>query len=66
MSNLTMILLLPVLGAIINRLFGTRLGKKGSAALACAAIAGSFVYAVLAFFKSSNIGRGGESGRGGC
>src|SRR5258706_15816871 len=46
---LAAILLLPLLGAIINGIFGKRLGKQGVTLMALAAVGGSFLLSVITF-----------------
>ena len=61
-SLLWLIPALPGLGAALCGLFGSRLGKRGSAAVACGTVAGSFLIAV-AFFFSVFLAEGGASAR---
>ena len=61
-SLLWLIPALPGLGAAANGLFGGRLGKRGSAAVACASVAGSFLIA-LGFFVSVFLAEGGAAAR---
>ena len=42
------IILFPLLGAIINWLFGRKIGEKGVSVVACGAIALSFIFALIA------------------
>jgi NADH-quinone oxidoreductase subunit L len=46
---LGLVLLLPLVGALANGLFGKRLGKDGVRAMALASVGGSFVLSVVAF-----------------
>ncbi len=46
---LVIIIGLPLLGALINGLFGKRLGKEGVTLMALSAVGGSFVLSVVAF-----------------
>src|SRR5262245_8511801 len=46
---LVVILLLPLLGAIVNGVFGKRLGKQGVTLMALMAVGGSFVASVVTF-----------------
>ena len=46
-----LVVLLPVLGLVINLLIGNRLGEKGISLIACLAVIGSFVIAVLLAFS---------------
>jgi NADH-quinone oxidoreductase subunit L len=46
---LAVILLLPLLGALVNGVFGKRLGKEGVTLMALAAVGGSFLAAVVTF-----------------
>ncbi|HTB22079.1 MAG TPA: NADH-quinone oxidoreductase subunit L [bacterium] len=55
MSPLYVVLFLPLIGAVINRLFGARLGKRASAGLACAAVLTAFAFAVSAFLGLSAL-----------
>jgi NADH-quinone oxidoreductase subunit L len=48
---LLLIALLPFLGFLVNAAVGRRLSKAVSGAVACAAIIGSFAFAVLAVFR---------------
>ena len=61
-SLLWLIPLLPGIGAALCGLFGRRLGKRGSAAVACGAVAGSFLLAV-SFFFTVFLADGGASAR---
>lgn len=49
-SLIAVILGLPALGAFVNGVFGKRLGKEGVRLMALAAVGGSFLAAVVAFF----------------
>jgi NADH-quinone oxidoreductase subunit L len=49
MTLLAFIVLLPLLGAIVNGLFGKRLGKDAVTLMGLASIAGSFVLSLLCF-----------------
>src|SRR6266540_7031782 len=46
---LSLILLLPLLGGIINAVAGSRLPRRVSESLACAVIWGAFICSLLAF-----------------
>ena len=61
-SLLWLIPALPGLGAALNGLFGKRLGKRGSAVVACGSVAASFLIAV-GFFFSVFLVEGGASAR---
>ena len=47
---LVVILLLPLLGAIVNGVFGKRLGKEGVTLMALMGVGGSFIASVVTFF----------------
>ena len=49
MTLLAFIVLLPLIGAIVNGLFGKRLGKEAVTLMGLSAIAGSFVLALVCF-----------------
>src|SRR5687768_14114382 len=49
MTLLAFIVLLPLIGAIVNGLFGKRLGKDAVTLMGLASIAGSFVLSLLCF-----------------
>ncbi len=58
MNTLIPVLFLPLLGAIVNRLFGARMGKKASAGLACiASVLLAFGFAVASFVGLAHPGR---------
>ncbi len=61
-SLLWLVPALPGLGAVLNGLFGRRLGKRLSAAVACGSVAASFLIA-LGFFFSVFLAEGGASAR---
>jgi NADH-quinone oxidoreductase subunit L len=46
---LAVVLGLPLLGALVNGLFGKRLGKEGVTLLALTAVGGSFLAALVGF-----------------
>jgi NADH-quinone oxidoreductase subunit L len=46
---LGVIILLPLLGAIVNGIFGKRIGKEGVTLMALASVGGSFIASVFAF-----------------
>ncbi len=48
---LAVVLLLPLLGAFVNGVFGKRLGKDGVRTMALAALGGSFAASVLTFLR---------------
>ncbi|WP_224361306.1 NADH-quinone oxidoreductase subunit L [Hyalangium versicolor] len=52
-QSLWMIIALPLLGAFVCGVFGKMLGRANVHLVACSAVAGSFVLAVLAFWASS-------------
>jgi NADH-quinone oxidoreductase subunit L len=58
LNTLYPVIFLPLITAVINRLAGSRLGKKGSAGLACASVFTAFVFAALSFFKLSQMEEG--------
>src|SRR5262245_34041257 len=47
---LGLIILLPLIGALVNGIFGKRLGKEGVRLAALATVGGSFVLSLVAFF----------------
>jgi NADH-quinone oxidoreductase subunit L len=49
------VLFLPLAGAILNRLFGARLGKKAVAALACGSVAVAFALAAASFVELAGL-----------
>lgn len=59
-SLLAAIILLPLLGAIVNGIFGKRLGKEAVTLMALASVGASFVGSVLTFFllKAQQTGTG--------
>ena len=61
-SLLWLIPVIPGVGAAINGLFGKRLGKRLSGALACGSVAASFLIA-LGFFFTVFLAEGGASAR---
>ena len=63
---LALVLGLPLLGALVNGLFGKRLGKEGVRLLALVALAGSFLGSVAAFLivATAPEAGGGSAGRG--
>ena len=48
-SLLALILLLPLVGAFVNGVFGKRLGNQGVRAMALTAVGGSFLLCLVAF-----------------
>ncbi len=56
---LAVVLLLPLLGAFVNGVFGKRLGKEGVRTMALSALGGSFVASVVTFLMLPS-GEGGE------
>ena len=58
MTSLYAVLFLPLLGAVINRLFGARLGKHASAGLACASVGTAFGFAAYSFWALSHLEEG--------
>ncbi len=61
-SLLWLIPAIPGAGAAVNGLFGRRLGKRASAAIACGSVAASFLLA-LGFFFTRFLAEGGASVR---
>ena len=60
-SLLAVVLLLPLLGAFVNGVFGKRLGKQGVRLMALSAIGGSFLASLLTFLMLTR----GEAAEGG-
>ncbi len=56
--SLWMIIALPLLGAFVCGVFGRMMGRANVHLVACAAVAGSFVLAVLAFWATSDTSQG--------
>jgi NADH-quinone oxidoreductase subunit L len=54
-QSLWMIIALPLLGAFICGVFGRMMGRANVHLVACAAVAGSFVLSVLAFWATSHM-----------
>ncbi len=61
-SLLWLIPAIPGVGAAINGLFGKRLGKRASGAIACGAVAASFALA-LGYFVTVFLAEGGSTAR---
>ena len=57
---LSLVLGLPLLGALCNGLFGKRIGKQGVSLLALAAIGGSFLASLVAFALVATTPSAGE------
>jgi len=49
-QSLWLIIALPLAGAVVNGVFGKALGRSNTNLIACAAVAGSFLLSVLAFW----------------
>ena len=64
-SLLAIVLVLPLLGALVNGLFGKRLGKEGVRMMALTAIGGSFLASVVTFFMvvAAPVTHGGKAVR---
>lgn len=60
---LAAILLLPLLGALVNGIFGKRLGKEGVTLMALVAVGAPFVLAVLSFVMLSAAQHGEHAAR---
>jgi NADH-quinone oxidoreductase subunit L len=57
-QSLWMIIALPLLGAFVCGVFGRMMGRANVHLVACAAVAGSFVLSVLAFWATSSTENG--------
>jgi NADH-quinone oxidoreductase subunit L len=57
-QSLWMIIALPLLGAFVCGVFGRMMGRANVNLVACAAVAGSFVLSVLAFWATSHTESG--------
>lgn len=55
MKSLYAVLFLPLIGAVINRLFGAKLGKRGSAILACGTVGIAFLFAAFSFWQLASM-----------
>ena len=55
MRTLYPVIFLPLITAILNRLFGPRLGKHASAGLACASVLIAFAFAVASFVNLAQL-----------
>src|SRR5689334_23128604 len=55
---IAVILAMPLLGAIVNGIWGNRLGKKAVRLMALVAVGASFVAAVLSFFVLDKLHEG--------
>ncbi len=64
-SLLAIVLVLPLLGALVNGLFGKRLGKSGVRTMALTAIGGSFLASVVTFFMvvATPVAKGAPAAR---
>ncbi|HXC63842.1 MAG TPA: NADH-quinone oxidoreductase subunit L, partial [bacterium] len=62
MNTLYPVLFLPLVTAVINRLFGAGMGKKASAALAIASVATAFGFAVASFLGLAALVQHGFGG----
>ena len=62
MISLYPVLFLPLLTAVINRLVGARLGKKGSAGLAIASVLTAFGFAAYSFWQLAQLDAGARHG----
>ena len=62
-SLLAVVLLLPLLGAFVNGVFGKRLGKQGVRLMALSAIGGSFLASLLTFLMLPRGESAEEGGR---
>jgi NADH-quinone oxidoreductase subunit L len=62
-SLLAVVLLLPLLGAFVNGIFGKRLGKQGVRLMALSAIGGSFLASLLTFLMLPRGEAAEEGGR---
>jgi NADH-quinone oxidoreductase subunit L len=62
-SLLAVVLLLPLLGAFVNGVFGKRLGKQGVRLMALSAIGGSFLASLLTFLMLPRGEAAEEGGR---
>jgi len=61
---LGLILLLPLVGAFVNGVFGKRLGKQGVRTMALSAVGGSFLLCLIAFAMLVSGGHGEHGGHG--
>jgi NADH-quinone oxidoreductase subunit L len=59
-SLLAIIVLLPLLGALVNGLFGKRLGREAVTLMGCGTIFVSFLFSVVTFLALSQNGEDGE------
>ncbi|HEX7664076.1 MAG TPA: NADH-quinone oxidoreductase subunit L, partial [Polyangiaceae bacterium] len=59
-SLIAIILLFPLLGAFVNGIWGTRLGKQGAKLMALVAVGGSFLACVATFVSLAYEGGEGE------
>jgi NADH-quinone oxidoreductase subunit L len=57
-QSLWLIIALPLLGAFVCGVFGKMLGRANVHLIACAAVAGSFMLSVLAFWSVSHVSGG--------
>jgi NADH-quinone oxidoreductase subunit L len=57
---LAIIVLLPLLGALVNGLFGKRLGREAVTLMGCGTIFVSFLFSVVTFMALSQHGEDGE------
>src|SRR4051794_6569499 len=61
-SLVAVILLLPLVGAFVNGVFGKRLGKEAVRLMGLSAIGGSFLASLLTFFMLLSAGGHGAEG----
>jgi NADH-quinone oxidoreductase subunit L len=59
MTLLAFIVLLPLIGALVNGLFGKRLGKEAVTLMGLSSIAGSFILSLVCFFVIQSAEEGG-------
>jgi NADH-quinone oxidoreductase subunit L len=57
-NTLYPVIFLPLLTAIVNRLFGSRMGKKASAGLACVSVLAAFCFAAASFIGLAHLDEG--------
>ena len=65
-TNFTLLVIiigLPLLGALVNGLFGKRLGNEAVTLMALSAVGGAFILSVVAFFMLSSAQTGDEAAR---
>jgi len=61
-SVLGLIVLLPLIGAVINGLFGSKIGRQGVYIVGVATVATSFLFSLLAFIALVKAGHANPSG----